>query len=189
MVSGQKTQELLRQIVSRLTSNLTLREDLIQEASLHLWLRQKQRPGQTRSWYLQSCRFFLQNHLRNGRSLDSAKRAAGGCSVGEFEESGHQGVQRLQNADSIMQTVSAREILTALAKWLTPIERQVLQNLSEGWGVREISSHLKISHTSVIRHRRKIASLALSLGIEPVPKATTPKKLCSGVPTRPQDYL
>src|SRR5262245_46603583 len=73
LVTKNGTRQVLQQIVFKLTHDAALREDLTQEALIHLWLRELQRPGQSQSWYFQSCRFFLQNYLRNGRSVDSAK--------------------------------------------------------------------------------------------------------------------
>src|SRR5690348_2046524 len=69
-------QALIRMIQGT-TGNAALRDDLLQEALVHLWLIQTQRPGQTRSWYLQSCKFHLQHYLASGRSVDSAKRRSG----------------------------------------------------------------------------------------------------------------
>src|SRR5512135_2354796 len=67
----------LRQIVSRCSMDPGTREDLMQECLVHLWLTGNENPGQTRSWYLQSCRFHAQHYLDLGRSLDSPKRANG----------------------------------------------------------------------------------------------------------------
>src|SRR5436190_17355315 len=72
--NGTSLRESLDQMIRRLTPNVALREDLLQEAMIHLWLTETRRPGQTRSWYLQSCRFHLQHYLNCGRSIDSAKR-------------------------------------------------------------------------------------------------------------------
>src|SRR6266566_3276942 len=63
----------LQQIVAGVTTDLSLREDLMQEALIHLWQREEHCPGQTECWYMQSCRFHISNFLRNGRSLDSWK--------------------------------------------------------------------------------------------------------------------
>jgi DNA-directed RNA polymerase specialized sigma24 family protein len=166
----EETQQLLRQIVSKLTPDHWLREDLVQEASIHLWLQEQEHPGQTQSWYFQSCRFFVQNRLRNGRSVDSVKRSPGACSMAEFEERVESGAERTLSCEPVLSTVSAREILSSLEKWLTPLERRVFVCLAEGLGIRQVSLRLKVSHTSVIRHRRKIATLALTLGIEPPPE-------------------
>jgi DNA-directed RNA polymerase specialized sigma24 family protein len=163
------TQELLRQIVSRMTADRALREDLLQEARVHLWLRQKYVPGQTRSWYLQSCRFFLQNLLRNGRSLDSIKRNARVCPVSEAADEDE--AERLHQVDDdpVLGMVSAREIARTLQKSLTPAEHSVFTGLAEGKGIREIASCLHVSHTSVQRLRTKIVAVALRLGVEPLP--------------------
>src|SRR6266446_2306124 len=87
MVIDQKeTSGILRQIVFKLTPDRALREDLTQEALVHLWLREKQQPGQTQSWYLQSCRFHLQNYLRNGRSVDSRRHRKFLCLLAETDD-------------------------------------------------------------------------------------------------------
>ena len=170
LVNQKETGEVLRRIVFKLTPDRALREDLTQEALVHLWLREKERPGQTRSWYVQSCRFHLQNYLRNGRSVDSPRRHRFLCVSAETEAfravpSDHESV----SSRSVLALVSTREILSLLGKWLSPVERGILSCLAEGLGMREIASRLNLSHTSVIRYRRKIASLAVRLGVEPLP--------------------
>src|SRR5258708_37366966 len=72
-----QTRESLVRMARRITSNVTLREDLLQEALIHLWLTERRRPGQTRSWYLQSCKYPLLHYLASGRRGDSTKRPAG----------------------------------------------------------------------------------------------------------------
>src|ERR1700740_1086225 len=82
-----RTRKLLHRIVCLLTSDADLREDLLQEAIVHLWLLEERRPGQSRSWYLQNCKFHLQNHLATGRSVDSLKRRNGRvASLGDGHE-------------------------------------------------------------------------------------------------------
>ena len=73
-VDESTTRERLGRLVQHITSNLTLWDDLLQEAMIHLWLMEVRRPGQTRSWYLQSCKFHLLHYLSSGRSVDSIKR-------------------------------------------------------------------------------------------------------------------
>jgi hypothetical protein len=131
----------------------------------------------------------LQNQLRNGRSVDSVKRASAGCSLAEFEQRVESGREGSSSYDPVLGAVSAREILSALTKWLTPLEWRVLTCLTEGFGVRQVSSLLKVSHTSVIRHRRRIASLALTLGIEPPAGATGLKKTHFPRSNRPPELL
>src|SRR5512137_492946 len=74
LVEEQATKDSLSRIVRQMVSNAALQEDLLQEALIHLWLMESHRPGQTRSWYLHSCRFHLQHYLASGRSVDSRKR-------------------------------------------------------------------------------------------------------------------
>src|SRR5689334_13988341 len=76
----------LVKMIRKLTPNAALREDLLQEATVHLWLTETRRPGQTRSWYLQSCRFHLQHYLNFGRSIDSAKRWRDQLPLNEFSD-------------------------------------------------------------------------------------------------------
>ncbi len=149
----------LLQIIKRLTPNPTLREDLLQEAMIHLWRTETRRPGQTRSWYLQSCRFHLQHYLNCGRSIDSGKRWRDQLPLIQFSEDDSTANEQTDSGNSVFTCVSAREILSLLAPHLTTQEKAVLICLAEGLGPREIGRKLGISHTMAIRHRRKIASL------------------------------
>ena len=169
LVHQKETGAVLRQIVFKVTTNRALHDDLTQEVLIHLWLRETQCPGQTQSWYLQSCRFFLQNHLRTGRSVDSNRHQQALCSSAAGDYCAEASADESISGGSVPALVSAREIISLLAKWLTPLERQLLDCLAEGFGVREIAARLHLSHTSVIRCRRRIAVLALRLGIEPLP--------------------
>src|SRR2546425_6219683 len=130
--AGESMREALAQMSRRLTGNAALREDLLQEATVHLWLTEIRRPGQTRSWYLQSCRFHLQHYLNSGRSIDSAKRwrdqlvLNGHPSENEYvTESGDAG-------NSVLTSVSAREIMSLLAPLLSHQEQAVLDCLADG---------------------------------------------------------
>jgi DNA-directed RNA polymerase specialized sigma24 family protein len=169
LIDQTETRAVVRQIVFQLTIDRGLREDLAQEALLHLWLREQQRPGQTQSWYFQSCRFFLQNFLRKGRSVDATRRHKGVHWSAEENESPETFADSSASDSSVLALLSAREIVSMIAKWLAPLERQILIGLAEGFGVRELATRLNVSHTSVVRHRRRIAALALKLGIEPLP--------------------
>ena len=152
-----------------MTTNSALREDLMQEALVHLWRVETERPGQTRSWYWQSCRFHLQHYLASGRSVDSAKRGAGQV---PFFLNGDDDCDVLGHTEpetAILGHVNAKEIVALLSKYLTPRERDVLACLADGLGAREIARRLKFSHAAAIKHRRKIALLALKFGIKSLP--------------------
>src|SRR3954454_14141051 len=122
--------EQLGRIVMRLTANSTLREDLTQEALIHLWQVQEQNPGQTKNWYLQNCRFHLLHYLALGRSVDSPKRRASQVHPSEHDEEADDWLDRFEGSDTVLQDVSARDILASLSKLLSPKEMMILQWLA-----------------------------------------------------------
>ena len=63
------------------------------------------------------------------------------------------------SGNSVYEVVSARDIISVLSPRLDRQERAVLECFADGLRVREIGRRLRVSHTMVIRHRRKIASL------------------------------
>jgi len=170
IIDEMRPRELLRRIVCRLTPDTALREDLIQEAMVHLWLLEERRPAQSPSWYLQNCKFHLQNYIAAGKSVDSLKRKRGrvsfprdGESIDEFRNStGSDGADFAQ--------LGARDIISLLSPRLTTVERSVLLHLADGLSAREIASKLGLSHPTVIKYRRNIAALAIRLGIPPLPQ-------------------
>jgi len=169
LIDDVRARELLGRIVYRLTADRALREDLMQEALVHLWLLEARRPRQSRSWYLQNCKFHLQNHIAAGKSVDSLKRRRGKLSfVTDCQE-----IEEFASAsafeDTVVGPVSVRDIIALLSCQLTEIQKAILIYLAEGMHAREIAQRLKISHPTVIKHRRKIAALAIRLGIARLP--------------------
>ena len=165
LIEDIETLEQLGKIVVRLTSNPALREDLMQEALIHLWQVQEQNPGQTKNWYLQNCRYHLLHYLAIGRSVDSPKRRASQVHPVDHEDGQDDLLDRFEGSDTVLEDVSARDILDSLAKWLSPREMMILQWLAEGLATREIARRIGISHPMVIKYRRKIAALAEKLSI------------------------
>ena len=159
--------QALAQMSRRFTANVALRQDLLQEAMVHLWLTETRRPGQTLSWYLQSCRFHLHHYLNSGRSIDSAKRWRDQLPLNDNPSGNECATERGDAGNSVLTNVSAREIMSLLAPLLSRQEQAVLDCLAEGLGPREIGRKLKLSHTMVIRHRHKIASLVAKLELPP----------------------
>jgi len=151
--------ESLARMVQRVTRDAALRQDLMQEALLHLWVIETKRPGQTLSWYLQSCRFHLQHYLASGKSVDSGKRRDGKLQFAFDSETGEGVPEQSDSGNSVIMSVSARELILLLSRHLKPQEKAVLDCLADGLGAREIGRELKISHTMVIRYRRRIATL------------------------------
>src|SRR5258706_14310031 len=142
LVDEPSTRESLTRIVRRMTSDPLSHDDLLQEALMHLWLIENQRPGQTKGWYLQSCKFQLQHYLASGRSVDSRKRRNGQVRLSSTED-GHDGNLDIFGADnSFSGHVNAREIISLLSKQLNPREQAVLECLADGLGARDISRRL-----------------------------------------------
>jgi RNA polymerase sigma factor (sigma-70 family) len=167
LIEDLETLEQLGKVVVRLTANSALREDLMQEALIHLWQEQEQNPGQTKNWYLQNCRFHLLHYLALGRSVDSPKRRASQVHPFDQAEDSDGWLGRFGSAESVLQDVSARDILSAMSKLLSDREMSILRWLLEGVGTREIARRLGISHPMVIKLRRKIATLAKKISIDP----------------------
>jgi len=146
-----------------ITTNFALRQDLLQEGLIHLWLTETRRPGQTISWYLQSSKFHLLHYLGSGRSVDSTKRGRGHARLEQDSEEPEELPELVDPGDSLLSQVIARDIISLLSPHLSPSENAVLDGLADGLGVREIGRRLEMSHTMVTRHRSKIASLLLKL--------------------------
>jgi DNA-directed RNA polymerase specialized sigma24 family protein len=176
LIDESGVRELLRRVVHSVAHEAELQDDLMQEALINLWQQELQRPGQTRSWYLQNCRFHLRNHLGQGRSIDSIKHRTRRCATADLgENNGARGAD-LPGVESPRASVSAREIFGLLSRRLRPAERAVLRFLAGGHSVRDIARKLKVSHQAVSKHRQAIASLAVQLGISPFPKRSEARR-------------
>jgi DNA-directed RNA polymerase specialized sigma24 family protein len=178
--------ESVRIMARQLAIDPALRDDLMQEALIHLWFREQSCPGQRPSWYLQSCRFHLRNYLRGGRSLDSPRHFRLRRPVPKADEEPIDAWHDSVSGTSILNQICAREMCSLLSQRLAPLERQILAGMSDGLGLREIAHRLGVSHTYVVKHRRRIASLALRLGIVPPPKAGP--SLAASVAPRPARF-
>src|SRR5207248_1161836 len=120
-----------------------------------------------------------------GRSIDSMKHRKGRIRLldpAADDSSDGGGLDELpdkpDSGDSVFGQVSARDILASLYQWLDPPDRLILDHLADGLSVREIASRLQLSHTAVRKRQRKIASVALSLGLCPSSNAhDCPRKI------------
>src|SRR5712672_385627 len=140
LVEDAQMLALLRQIVARFTRYPELQQDLMQECLLHLWKLEGEKPGRTRSWYLQGCRFHLQHCLVSGRSLDSLKRANAVILIdvdGGDEETALHGHH---TNGEVFEAVSFADLVSTLRYQIKPRERQVLSGLADGMMLREIAS-------------------------------------------------
>jgi len=145
------------------TKDLSLHDDLYQEALIHLWLTESRRPNQTESWYLQSCKFHMQHYLASGRSVDSRKRRVGQWYSEARIEKADELPEQVDSTNPVFALVSTRDLISLLSRQLLPREKAVLDGLVNGLGMREIGRRLNISHTMALRHRAKIARLLLRL--------------------------
>jgi RNA polymerase sigma factor (sigma-70 family) len=173
----------LSRIAARLAREPFSPEDLFQEALVHLWQKEQEQPNQSRSWYVQSCCYYLQNLLRMGRSVDCAKRNGERVTVGDdvVENAGDQEdigdfANRIDAAGDVVAEVSARDFEAVLAGRLCALDGLLLERLAAGFTLREVGEQLGISHAAVVKHRRRIASLAAALGILPVKQLASPGK-------------
>jgi DNA-binding CsgD family transcriptional regulator len=177
LVEDARVCALLGRIVSRLTVDQGLRDDMVQESQIHLWRLESNEPGHTRSWYLQSCRFHLQHWLVYGRSVDSLKRANGDKRVEINGVSETLPVEWHHTNDELIEVVSARDIVSTLAARLNARERAVLRGLADGMSVRDIAKNLELSYPTALKCRRRIAALAARLGIsQPAPSTSDSTK-------------
>lgn len=170
-----RIRETLSKIVNRLNSDPAVQEDLMQEGLIRLWKVELEQPGRTRSWYLQNCKFHLQHWLKAGRSLDSRKRVNADNRV---TLDGVNDDTLCPTEDQVFEAVSARDIVSTLAHHLAPCERPVVGALADGLHGHEIAVRLNLSYPTVLKYRRKIASLTVKLGIS-TPTRATPVSRCN----------
>ena len=165
LIEQSEVLELLRQIVGGVTVDPVLQADLMQESLFHLWQVERERPGRTRSWYLQSCRFHLQHWLALGRSLDSPKRVNGNNRIVIDGDDEDPALSEYHTDGELFERICFQDLLSTLVHHLSPRERVVLGGLSEGLRPTEIVSEAGLSYPTVLKYRRNIASLTIKLGI------------------------
>jgi DNA-directed RNA polymerase specialized sigma24 family protein len=173
LIADPRIQKKIEVIIGQLTRDAALRQDLMQEALVHLWRTEQARPAQTLSWYVQSCRFHLQHVLSSGRSLDSRKRASHQVEL-PLELSSFCHPASLIVESQILDQVSAEDLLAVLMLRLPRRERQVLKLLVAGCNLGEVARQLKISYPTVLKSRRAIATQLGRLGVVLAPTGNLP---------------
>ena len=166
LIDEPTVQRTLRRMIIRMEANHETREDMMQEALVHLCKKEQRHPGQSRSWYLHSVKFHLTHVKAAGRSLDSAKHRQAETTLCAENNAGDELPVALD--DGIMSEVNAHDIFSLLLSRLAPMDQSILKAMRDGLRIREIGVRLGVSHVFVLRHRRNIASLAVRLGISPV---------------------
>src|SRR5438128_519194 len=186
MLTDEPTvRKALRRMVVTLEEDFHAREDLLQEAVVYLLSRERQHPGQRRSWYLKGVNFYLHNLRVSGRSLGSPKHRGTQAAFADVPEEWDEWRDSLELDEGIMSEVNAHEIISLLLSRLEPPERKIFEWLVEGLGTRQIARILHVSHMFVIRHRRGIAKVAINLGISLV--AASPLHRTSSRKSKPAE--
>jgi RNA polymerase sigma factor (sigma-70 family) len=150
-------------VAAKLTYDIELQKDLLQEMFIHLVRVEQEMPGHTPSWYIKSCEFHARNYLKHGRSIDSLKRSKNLIPLGQAYEDGNGHVFCFVDVadplDALAETMT-NDIVELVMPHLNEMQQEILLSLMNGMGVREIARELGISHPAVIKHRRRIARIA-----------------------------
>ena len=158
--------ESLRGVIGRFASDQQLKDELLQECLVHLWLIESEKPGRTLSWYLQSCRFHLHHWFQLGRSLDSPKRSSAEKRL-PLEETEDSGLQSAFLSDhQLPGIVNFNDLLAASAPYLTEREKRVLHGLAIGLPLRAIAARFDISYPTALKCRRRIAEVMTRLDFD-----------------------
>src|SRR5262245_13209161 len=126
LIQSEKVHAALRKIVCSITGNASYQEDLYQEALIHLWKMEGNKPGRTQSWYIQSCWFHLRHCMAAGRSVDSPKR----CRVEHRVSADEANLPEYHTNGENFERVSFQDLVATLGRHLRPPERRVLQGLA-----------------------------------------------------------
>jgi RNA polymerase sigma factor (sigma-70 family) len=164
---ADETQLKIARVVDRVTRDADLRRDLLQEALLHFWQKESELPGQTLSYYLQSCHFHLLDYLRHGRSLDSPTRSHLRAELDEENDEEGPLPAELTLHENASDSTANRDLLQVIAEHVDEVNRRILLLAERGAGVREISRQLGISHPAVVKRFRTIRVMVRRLGFHP----------------------
>jgi len=143
----------LHGIAARLTGDLDLQKDLMQEMFIHLVQVETDRPGQTLSWYLQGCHFRARDYLDRGRSINSIKRSNNLVPLDQRDDDDDSlGVcPDAPDPVDLYSELIARDIVDLLILRLTVVQQQILFLLMYGFGVYEIARELGNKRDIAIR--------------------------------------
>ncbi|MCI0746884.1 MAG: hypothetical protein L0Y58_15890 [Verrucomicrobia subdivision 3 bacterium] len=166
LVDDEAVCESLRAIVAKASGDPALQQDLMQECLFRLWKLENEGPGQTKSWYLQNCRFHVQHYLASGRSVDSFKRARAADNRITIDLWGDVLPREDYHTNGeLIELVCANEMVATLSRHLKPVEKAILDGLAEDRTLREVAVQLDLSYPTALKHRRRIANLVLKLGL------------------------
>jgi len=163
LVSDPRIRASLRAIARAIAANLSDQDDLLQEMLIHLWQSEVTNPGQTESWYLQSCKYHGLDCMKRGKSVDSKRRA--GCLLVSVDEELSDERPTLEPADQrdFREQLFAGDALAMLRERLTSTQQMLLDAFATGQSVAEVSQTLGCSHQYVSKQRKRMAHTLASV--------------------------
>jgi RNA polymerase sigma factor (sigma-70 family) len=163
LVSNPRVRAKVRAIAKAISSNPSDHEDLLQEMMIHLWQSEHAKPGQTESWYLQSCKYFGRDYQKRGRSVDSKHRA--GCVLLSMDEKVPENGPTVEptNGQDFRDQLCLSDILALVKERLTAAQQMLFDALATGASVSEVSERLGCSHQYVSKQRKKIATTLMTM--------------------------
>ena len=164
LLDQPEIQAILAHIVHNLTPDFHLRQDLRQEALIHLWKEETHHPGHAPNWYIHGCRNYLKNRLRMGKSIDSPKRGDHACLIDDALEDTPRQDDALV-AGSFLPSLIARDAAEQLSRRLTMVRPQLLILLRDGFTPSEIALELGMTPRAVNQNCRAIAAEAAHLDV------------------------
>jgi len=150
----------------RICENKQWYEESEQEALSHLCVRERKRPGQTRRWYFNSCRYHLQHYLRHKRRVQSHEC----CDAAFLFDDGDDSLDAPGRAmsdvpcdDTLLSAVCARDTLDYLLSHLTAPAQATLLGFADGQSIEEIALEHNLSHQAISKHRKRIIAMVSRL--------------------------
>ncbi|MBN1917499.1 MAG: sigma-70 family RNA polymerase sigma factor [Verrucomicrobia bacterium] len=158
LVSDPRVRASLRGIARSIVCNASDHDDLLQEMLIHLWQTEQACPGQTESWYMQSCKYHGLDYAKRGRSVDSKRRSD--CLLLSLNADPDDDRPSLEPPDErdFREELFVGDVLSTLRGRLTRTQRVVLDAFAQGESVSEVSQALGCSHQYVSKQRKKIAN-------------------------------
>ena len=157
--------QILWQICGRFSSDPEVQADLMQECLIHLWRTERAKPKQTRSWYLQSCRFHIQHWLAAGRSVDNLRRKNSESCIPVDGDGEHPALADYNTNGELFESVCFQDAVSTLDGHLGKRQKSVLRGLAAGRSLSEIAAQSRLSYPTVLKYRRMIAELTSKLGM------------------------
>jgi len=154
----------LQSIAQKLTSDLCLQEDLVQEMRLHLWQQWQAHPNQTPAWYVQSCQYHARDYLKAGRSIDSKPRE-GVERVSLWQEDAEGGWEPLpiSSENGFEDEIIFRDLLAKVRRRLTEKQGRTLDLWLQGYTEKEIGRMERVSRQSIHQQKKRIQEVALGV--------------------------